>query len=253
MAQKGDSLSTIQRGLQVVDILLELEGAGPTEVAERIDLPVTTVYEYLRSMSETKFVNRRDGEYYLSSYFLTICGKMRHRSGLFQVAKREMKRVADKTGELVGLTIEDNGFAILFHQEAGEYALQLGTYLGAATPLHTLANGKAILAHLPEDRLDEILGEGPLEVRTEHTITDPERLRSELSKVRSKGYAADWDEQVVGMGMISVPIIVDDRALAAVGISTPTHRLHKDEYREELLQELKEMQNTISINYQYSA
>jgi DNA-binding IclR family transcriptional regulator len=237
----------------VIDLLLELEGAGPTEVAERLDLPVTTVYEYLRAMSETKFVNHRDGKYYLSSYFITICGKMRYRDGLFQVAKREMQRVADRTGELVGLTIEDNGLAVVLHQEAGEHALKLGTYPGAVTPLHTLANGKAILAHLPEARLNKIIGDGPLEKRTEQTISDPDRLREELSEIRSQGYAIDWDEQVVGMGMISVPIVIDGEVLAAVGISTPTQRLQKEEYRAELLQELQEMESTISINYQYSA
>jgi len=253
MASPDDSLTTIQRGVEVIEILLELEEAGPTEVAERMDLPVTTVYEYLRSISETKFVNRRNGQYFLSSFFITICGRMRYRNRLFQVAKPEMQRVAEETGELVGLTIEDNGLAILLHQELGDQALELGTYPGTVTPLHALANGKALLAHLPEEKVDEIVGDGQLEQWTAETIVDPERLRAELSEIRSDGYATDSDELVVGMGTIAVPIVVDDTVLGAVGISTPSQRIRREEYKSELLQELQEMRSRISINYQYSS
>jgi len=253
MASPDDSLTTIQRGVEVIEILLELEEAGPTEVAERMDLPVTTVYEYLRSISETKFVNRRNGQYFLSSFFITICGRMRHRNRLFQVAKPEMQRVAEETGELVGLTIEDNGLAILLHQELGDQALELGTHPGTVTPLHALANGKALLAHLPEEKVDEIVGDGQLEQWTAETIADPERLRAELSEIRSDGYATDSDELVVGMGTIAVPIVVDDTVLGAVGISTPSQRIRREEYKSELLQELQEMRSRISINYQYSS
>lgn len=251
MDEDPPTLSTIQRAFEMLDLLWELDGAGPTELAEQLDLPNSTVYDYLRTLSETKYVTRENGEYRLSTYFLTIGGEMKHRNRLFQVAKPEMKRVAAKTEELVGLTIENGGVGVVFHQEEGQQALSVGTYPGAAHPLHTIATGKVILAYLPDERVEEIISRRGLEQRTEHTITDPDRLKAELEEIREQGYAADWNEQVVGLGMLAVPILIDDCVSGSFGIAVPTERLQDKSYQEMLLQELREMENTITLNYQY--
>ena len=96
------TLSTVERAFQILDLLWKLDGAGPTEIAERMDVPDSTVYDYLRSLCETEFVTRQKGSYRLTHHFLTIGGKMRYRNRLFQVAKGEMKRLATETDELVG-------------------------------------------------------------------------------------------------------------------------------------------------------
>jgi len=251
MPPKRTSLTTVERAFEILDLLWELDGAGPSELAGRMGLPDSTVYDYLRSLSETKYVTRDDGEYRLSSYFLTIGGKMKYRNRLFQVAKPEMKRVVSETDELIGLTLENEGRAVVYHQEEGRQALSLGTYSGATTPLHTVATGKAILAHLPEERVDEIIETRGLEQRTEHSITDPAELKAELAEIRETGHAVDWDEQVIGMGMAAVPILVNDEILGSFGIVVPTGRIRDSSYRSVLLQKLQEMTNTVTINYQY--
>lgn len=251
MAKDNSSLTTVHRAMKILNLLWELDGAGPTELAEHMELPDSTVYDYLRSLSETKYVTRENGTYRLSTYFLTIGGQMRYRNRLFQVAKPEMKRVAAKTNELVGLTIESDGRAVVFHQEEGSQSLSLGTYPGATTPLHTVASGKAILAHLTEARVDEIVSDRGLEPRTEDTITDVDRLKDELERILEDGYALDFDEQVVGMGMAAVPLVVEGRVLGSLNVVVPSQRLRDDSYEETLIQELQEMKNTVTINYQY--
>ena len=244
-------LTTVARAFEILSLLWELDGAGPSEVAARLDLPDSTVYDYLRSLNDTPYVSRDDGEYHLSSYFITIGGKMKYRNRLYQVAKPEMKRVVSETDELVGLTIESEGRALVYHQEEGRQALNLGTYSGATTPLHTVATGKAILAYLPDARIDEIIEQRGLEKRTDQTITDPEVLKAELEQVREDGYAIDWDEQVIGMGMAAVPIIIDEEILGSFGIVVPTGRIRDSTYQEEIVQKLQEMTNKVTINYQY--
>lgn len=245
------SLTTVTRAFEILDLLWKLDGAGPTEISERLDVPNSTVYDYLESLTETKFVTKEKGEYNISAYFLTIAGQMRHRNRLFQVATPHMRRLAEETGELIGLTVEIGGEGVILHQEEGEQALSLGTYPGASTPLHTVATGKVILANLSPERVDEILDQRGLEQRTERTITDRDRLEEVLGRVRENGYAIDWDEQVVGMGMVAVPIVVDGNVLGSLGVVVPTRRIRNEEYQDELLRELREIQNTITVNYQY--
>ena len=250
MGRSSRPLSTVERAFEVLDLLWRLDGAGPTEIAERLDVPDSTAYDYLRTLSDTPFVTRERGNYRLTHHFLTIGGKMRYRNRLFQIARQETKRLAAETEELVGLTVESDGQALVLHQERGAKALSLGTYLGAATPIHTTAGGKAILANLPEERVADIVAEHGLVTRTENTITDPDALYEELEQVEEDGYALDWDEQVIGMAMMAVPIVTDDQ-VASMTVVSPTNRLKKASSQEELLQQLRETVNTVVINYKY--
>lgn len=251
MSESPRSLSTVRRAFQVLDALWQLDGAGPTEIAAYMDIPNSTAHEYLRALEHTPWVSAERGTYTLSSYVLTMAGKMRHRNQLFHVAKEEMRRAATDTGELVGLTIEEGGSGIILHQEEGARALSLGTYLGAATPLHTNASGKAILAMLPESRSAPVLGRDSLPQRTDHTITDPDVLRLELDGIRRQGYAVDWDEQVVGMGMAAVPILVEESVLGSICIVAPTERVKNRSYQDTLIETLQEIAQTVAINYQF--
>lgn len=251
MEESSRPLTTVSRAFEILDALRELDGAGPSELAERLNLPASTVYDYLRSLSETEFVTRNNGEYRLTYAFLTVGGKMKYRTRLFQVAKPEMEHLAADTGELVGLTVEDDAKGVVLHQEGGEQALSLGTYPGAVPPLHTNAAGKIILAHLPEERRDEIVHGSELSERTDRTITDPEDLEAELSRVRDDDHAVDWDQQVVGMGMAAVPIFVEGEVLGVLTVVGPTERFKDESYRKQILQKLQESVDSVKINYQY--
>lgn len=69
--------------------------------------------------------------------------------------------------------------------------------IGTCYPLHCAALGKAILSHLPVEKIDSLLGLGPYEQMTENTITDRQQLLVEREKVRKCGYAVDREERAI--------------------------------------------------------
>lgn len=243
-------LGTVARAFEVVEFLRRKNGARPVDVADELDLPRSTAHDYLRSLESTGFVVANEGTYELSYKFLSIGGRRRNQSRFFHAAQQELQRLAADTGELPTIAVEEDGECVLLHTARGEQSLDLGIYPGLRTPIHSHATGKALFAHLPQERVDDILA-GDLEQRTEHTITDPETLRAELGEIRENGYALDWDQQIIGMGTISVPILVDDDLVGAVALSLPTGRIQNESYRDELLQKLRETANTITVSYQY--
>jgi len=251
MDDESRPLTTIRRTFEVMELLQDVGPSGPTALAEHMDLPTSTVYDYLRTLTELGYLVRDSGSYRLSPRIYTMAGRMKYRDRLFLTAKPEMKRVASDRGELVGLTVEYDGKGLILHQEAGGQALSLGTYPGAIVPLHTHASGKVILAEMDDDELDEFLASHELEARTERTVTDPERLRAELETVRERDYAVDWDEQVVGMGMLAVPIRIDGVLHGTLNVVAPSGRMRSESYQSELLETLREANDRITINYQY--
>jgi DNA-binding IclR family transcriptional regulator len=252
MTNDASPLTTIQRAFEIIEILWEQTGATPPELAAQLDVPQSTIYDYLRTLQSMEYVTRIDGEYRLSYKPLAIGARVKYRSRLFRVARSELQQVVAETGEVADLHVEDNGRAVILHYERGEQALDLGMYPGMRTPIHTHAAGKAILAHLPEERVDEIIETHGLKPMTDETITSDDILKGELNHIQSDGYAVDWDQQVSGMGIIAAPILVDDDILGAVSIVAPSDRIQHDPYQEQLQQKVREASSTISINYKYS-
>jgi DNA-binding IclR family transcriptional regulator len=65
--------------------------------------------------------------------------------------------------------------------------------------------GKAILAYLPQDILDQVAANG-FEKYTPNTITDIVSLKKELSSIRERGYAIDNMEHEYGIKCVAVPV-----------------------------------------------
>jgi DNA-binding IclR family transcriptional regulator len=100
------------------------------------------------------------------------------------------------------------------------------TRIGASYPVHCTSVGKAMLAFLPEDRAAEIIKRLRFERHTHRTIASPEALRTELEKIRRRGYAVDDEELEEGLRCIAVPVR-DARGhpVAAVSVSGPSFRV----------------------------
>ena len=61
---------------------------------------------------------------------------------------------------------------------------------------------------------------------TAYTITDPVKLRQEIDKVETQGYAISDHESVIGCRCVAVPIRSSlEKVVAAVSISAPSSRL----------------------------
>ena len=102
------------------------------------------------------------------------------------------------------------------------HSLQVG-YRG---PLYCSAVGRAILAYLPERRVDEILRASDLTPLTPLTKTDPTAIKAELAEVRKSGISHSKEENIAGITGIASPVF--DRTgtpVAAVAIAAPTAQL----------------------------
>lgn len=252
MTNDTPALKTVCRAFEIIDVLKRQKEVGVADLARQLDLPKSTVHDYLRTLQTMGYVVNDDGTYRLSLKVLEVSGQLKYRNRLFQVAKPELERLVEETGEQASVNVEERGEFVILHMEFGANSLRLGIYPGLRTPIHTHAGGKAILAHLPDERVEEIIADHGLETRTEYTIVDPDELAAELEEIRENGYGTDRNEQVVGMGAVAAPVTVDKRAIGSIGIVCPSDRLLEDDYRDRLVAEVKKSANIVSVNYQYA-
>lgn len=243
---------SVERSVHIIDVLAETGGITLSELSEQIDMPVSTVHDYLQSLSAVGFVAQEDNEYHLTTKFLEIGYKQLHRSEIYTAARPELTKLADETGEHITLMIEEGGEGVLIDVQEGDKAVDFLSYPGSRMPLHACAPGKAILAYMNSDRIDEILDRNDLPALTRNTITDPAVLRDQLAEIREQGYAVDEGERIAGMVLVAAPILDrEERPRASICIAGPRNRF--DESRQSELSSLvKEAVNVVQIQIDYS-
>lgn len=248
----GIRVKTAKKTLELIETIGRLDGATFSEIMEEMGMPKSTVHDYLHTLLELGYIIEEDEQYYLATKFLKLGEKRRRRMKIFQSARPEIRKLAEETGEHASLMIEENGIGILLDTATGEHALQLKVHPGQRLPLSTTAPGKVILAHLPEERVAEILDEHGTPAATPNSITDRETLYDELETIREQGYATAHEERVEGVRSIAVPIICHGTVRGAISVGGPVQRLTDDRMNDELPTLLLETANVIEVNYSHA-
>jgi DNA-binding IclR family transcriptional regulator len=246
-------LQSVATTFEILDALKTLDGAGVTELAQHLDVPKSTAHNYLSTLEQEEYVVREDTEYRVGLRFLELGAYARHVEQLFEIAKPEVDRLADETGELANLLVEEHGRGTYLYRAYGDQAVRVKAHVGTRVPLHTTALGKAILASLPPEEVDEIVDRHGLDAPTDQSISTRSELDDALADIREQGVAFDDEERIDGLRCVAAPIRDDgDEVIGAISASGPTNRLRGERFREELAGKVLEVANVIELNVTHS-
>ncbi|QLH84771.1 IclR family transcriptional regulator [Halosimplex pelagicum] len=249
----GDRIASVGTAFRILEAVRERDSVGVTELAEALDLPKSTVHHYLATLADDGYLAAEDGRYRLGLGLFTLGATARTGERLFHVAKPNVDRLAEATGEQARLIVVRDGRAITLYQATGDAVDDPPTYAGTVEDLHCTAAGKAYLAELPDERLEEFLTEEPLPRRTANTITDPDELRAALSTIRERGIAFDDEERDEGVRCVASA--VSDRSgelLGAISVSAPLDRMPDERFRSEIPSRLHNVVGVVEFNTTYS-
>jgi DNA-binding IclR family transcriptional regulator len=146
-------------------------------------------------------------------------------------AKPSLKALAQFTGESVAVSILRGTKMTLVEVEESAAQVRISLAVGMTTSATATSQGKAVLAHLPENQLNEILRTEGLTKNTKKSITNPELYRSGLEAVRKRGYAIDQEEFEEGIMGISAPVFASKAAIGAISIVLPAFKMTKEKMR----------------------
>ena len=122
-------------------------------------------------------------------------------------AQPHLRRLVAETEETAHLCILEGTHVIYIDKIEPARSVRMITRIGASNPVHCTSVGKAMLAFLPEDRMNDLLARTRFERFTHRTIATPEALRTEIEKTRRRGYAVDDEEFEEGLRCIAVPVL----------------------------------------------
>jgi len=247
------TIDSVERSIGIVKELQAQSGATVSELADAMGLSSGTVHTHLATLKQEGLVYQKDGKYHLSPSFIFIAEHVRNQNSLYSAGRSEVDELADMTGEKAHLVIEHNGLGITLYEVFGDQTAGKQFFRQARENprrlLHYTSSGKAILAHLSKDEVEQIIEEYGLPRLTDETITDPAELRDELEQIRSDGIAFNREEQVKGVRAVSAPIFDRHGDIAgSVGVGGPASRFKGDRFREEIPEQVQDAANLIEVN-----
>ncbi|ODR82178.1 IclR family transcriptional regulator [Haladaptatus sp. W1] len=250
--QRGRTVEATKTSLTVLDVIAELGGEAETaEIANELPFAVSTVYKHLRTLENEGFITKCGGQYRIGSKCLELGGYVRQYDDIYRTAEADLQEMANETGELANLMVEEDGLGVYIHTAKGEKAVNIDTSLGKRMPLNFTALGKAILSTMTEERVDEILDQRGLPRQTPQTITDRDEFDAELERIRDSGVAYERNQRVDGICCVAAPITVEGKRHAAISITGPERRMSEERLQNELKDVVQRVANVIEINLTY--
>ena len=131
------------------------------QVADKVGLPKVTAFRYLRTLVSLGYLSREGDAhgYMLSTKVLhlgfTVLGGMELR----QVALPYGEELALKTNQNIGLGVVDKAQVVYIERLRRRRIINVEYGVGSRVSIYRTAIGRAILAHMPEAEVLDILAE----------------------------------------------------------------------------------------------
>jgi DNA-binding IclR family transcriptional regulator len=229
-------LGTISRVGRVLDLYsVETPEWGVTEVGKALGLPKSTAHALLTTMADIEILRRTPkNRYCLGWRILALGDTLGAASGFREQALPTMEALVKRCGETVHLATWENGRVVFVAMMPGtrpECVPPLG--VGKSMPAHSSSVGKVLLAARMWQEVERVVAECGLAEITPRTITRLDELRAELARVRTRGYAYDFEETSEDVACVAAPVRGSDgEVVAALSIVAPAYRfaVSKDSY-----------------------
>ena len=223
-------VKSVDRALTVLNILAREGEASLSQMARELGVHKSTVGRLTETLVRHDLVEAPDGSggYRLGVGCLRLAGATTARLRLSLEAQPVCDELSAAIGETTNVAITREGVAINVCQSEADSTVAMRNWIGQHTPLHATANGKVLLAHLPEQDRAALLDTG-LTAFTEHTLTSPQSLSEESHRIRDRGWAFAVEEFEDGLNAVAAPVF-DHRGAVVAGISVagPSYRLPPD-------------------------
>ena len=199
---------------------------GVTEIAQKLGMQKSTIYNILSTFQDAGYLSKNptSNKYRLGFKLLHLGYIVSSGMGIRQHFLPAMREIANSTGEICYFGLLDDLEVLYVEAVYPAAQTQARNILGERAPLYCTGLGKAMLANLPSEEIEQVLAR-PMPGFTKCTITDPSVLRAELDEIRHNGYSVDNMEHEFGIRCVAVPFFsAQGHVMGAVSVSGPSPR-----------------------------
>jgi DNA-binding IclR family transcriptional regulator len=246
----------VERALAMLEaVAQESEGLSNAEISRKLQIPKSSASYILRTLEKQAYLNRdpATGKYRVGLKILSLSRGALSGIDVREVALPIMRHLVEKTSLTCHLAILDGPDAVYIEKVEAPGFIRMDTWVGRRMRVHATSVGKAMAAHISQERLEKILADRGMEKRTAKTITKLPRLLKDLEKVRAQGYAVDDEENNMDARCVGAPVFNQSGAIeASIGLSGTTNQVNA-QTMPRIVEALKDAARHVSMQLGYRA
>lgn len=250
--KKYYQITSLEKGIRVLELLADRKALTVTEVAGGLETHRAAAHRFLATLRDLGYVEKNDDKKYELTFRIFEMGQqVANRYEIRQKAQGFMQELSKRFRETVNLG-HWNGTEVLHLDKIdSSEILRIDAPLGSKTPAYCTGLGKAILANLNEEALNDYMKRTRLVPHGPNTIISKKILRDELKKTRERGYAVDNEELAQGLRCVAAPIFDHTgKVKYAMSISCPATRLSMGDV-EKVQPKIRDLCQQLSIRMGY--
>lgn len=242
---------TVGKALGVLELVAAQDGPIRFAELQRVSpLPKATLYRLVQTLvTEGMLAHEPEtGAYTLGVRLVRLAHTAWRQASLAPIARPHLEALAAASGFTVHLAQLDYGHVLYLDRRDARVPDAAYSDAGKVAPAYSTAVGKAMLAYLDPQQLDQVLAMQSFQRFTPTTLASEAVLRQSLARVRDRGFAVDLEEYQSGVICVAVPILsVDDRVLGAVSVTGSTSKTDIDAL-EGWVPELRDCAEAIAVD-----
>lgn len=189
------------------------------QIARHTGLPKSTVHRVLAMLADTGAVEPTEAGYRVGLRMFAL-GALPPEAALREAALVHLEQLHRYTSQTLHLAVLRGGDVVYLEKLPSRNGVPSPALVGDRLPAYCTAVGKVLLAHSGDADAAAALT-GPWRRRTARSLASAEQLRRQLQSIRADGLAVDREEAAEGLACVAVPILVHDRAVAAISVAFP--------------------------------
>lgn len=200
---------------------------GTAEVASLLGIANSSAHQLLNGLAETGLLRKQaPGRFRLGPMVNALAQVLANTDRLIEAARPVVAKTAADYGETCHVVELAGGRLTALSGQAGHRPVGVARdWISSETPLHAVAAGKLLLAHLATADLLRLLETMPLAGFTPTTVTARSHLRDQLAEIRATGYCAAAGEWHADLATCAAPVRSHaGTCIAAFSIAVPVSR-----------------------------
>jgi IclR family pca regulon transcriptional regulator len=247
---RRESMGGLAKGIAVIRAFTREHGAlSLSDIARSAQMPAATARRCLLTLEELGYVTRSGRTFLLRPRVLELGAAYLESMNIEHLTKTHLEELASNTGDSAALCVLDGTEIVYVARASVRTLLRLEAHVGSRFPAYATSTGRALLAGLSAERLQQYFESAKLEPLTERTVTSKDKLRQLIEDCRRSGYSAVEDELAYGVVALAVPVFDQyGRVVAALNSSSHSRKTTKTKLVRERLVMLQQVSREISVD-----
>ncbi|NEX62024.1 IclR family transcriptional regulator domain-containing protein [Noviherbaspirillum galbum] len=231
-----DFMTSLARGLAVIRAFSDQRRSLTiAQISHKTGIPRAAVRRCLHTLRQLGYADAEANHFSLKPKVLTLGYSYLSSTPLTVSALPFLNQISRTLNESCSLAVLDDNEILYVARSATSRIMSVALNTGSRLPAYCTSLGRAILAYLPEDVLDDYLSRVELKAYTNKTIVSTARLREILAEVREKGYALVEEELEIGLRSIAVPVRgASGEVVAALNVGAQAARVTSRQMRDDI-------------------